>query len=255
MQIFNRGVIRLHRDRVAQNVSGHDIIINEICKLISQRLCGEFGFVLNLGACTGQLLNFFSKYRTIINSDVSEQMLKTFCGLRVVLDEELLPFEINTFDAVISIATLHRINDLPGTLIQVHNILKGKGVFIGTLFGVKTLQELKKSSTQIEGSVSPKVYPFIDVKDAGNLMRRAGFRIAVSDTEDVIIKYKNASQLFTDLKNIGESNAMLSMKKSLVSRSEIESIKQKYMKDFTDKDGLISATFEIITITGIKDVD
>lgn len=61
----------------------------------------------------------------------------------MVVDEELLPFEENSLDAVLSSCSLHWVNDLPGTLIQIRKALKPDAVFIGAMFGGDTLYELR----------------------------------------------------------------------------------------------------------------
>ncbi|KAI8076929.1 hypothetical protein BDF21DRAFT_421682 [Thamnidium elegans] len=53
---------------------------------------------------------------------------------RRVVDEELLPFEENSLDAVVISLSLNWVNDSPGALIQIKNSLKPDGVFIGTMF-------------------------------------------------------------------------------------------------------------------------
>src|SRR5260370_14729975 len=48
-------------------------------------------------------------------------------GLRVVADEEALPFADNTLDLVVSGLSLQAVNDLPGVLAQVRRALKPDG--------------------------------------------------------------------------------------------------------------------------------
>jgi NADH dehydrogenase [ubiquinone] 1 alpha subcomplex assembly factor 5 len=63
---------------------------------------------------------------------------------KIVQDEEILPFEENSFDAVLSNCNMHWINDLPGMicfmilglLIQIRKSLKPDGVFLGCLLGM-----------------------------------------------------------------------------------------------------------------------
>jgi NADH dehydrogenase [ubiquinone] 1 alpha subcomplex assembly factor 5 len=63
----------------------------------------------------------------------------------VLRDEELLHYESNTFDAVMSSLSMHWINDLPSFLAQVNNILKPDAPFIAAMFGGDTLFELRTS--------------------------------------------------------------------------------------------------------------
>jgi NADH dehydrogenase [ubiquinone] 1 alpha subcomplex assembly factor 5 len=58
---------------------------------------------------------------------------------------------------------LHWINDLPGTLIQIRQVLKEDGVFIGALLGGDSLFELRTAlqlaELEREGGISPRVSP------------------------------------------------------------------------------------------------
>src|SRR5256885_7631781 len=61
----------------------------------------------------------------------------------IIADEEVLPFADGAFDLVTSVLSLHAVNDLPGTLIQIRRALKPDGAFIAALFGGETLRELR----------------------------------------------------------------------------------------------------------------
>ena len=63
----------------------------------------------------------------------------------VLDDEERLPFESNTFDAVLSSLSMHWINDLPSLLAQINNVLKPDAPFVAAMFGGDTLYELRTS--------------------------------------------------------------------------------------------------------------
>ncbi|POW12565.1 hypothetical protein PSTT_04252 [Puccinia striiformis] len=64
---------------------------------------------------------------------------------RVVMDEELVSLEPESQECIMSCLSLHWVNDLPGTLIQIQNSLKPDGVFIGAMFGGDTLFELRSA--------------------------------------------------------------------------------------------------------------
>src|SRR5262249_40070365 len=82
----------------------------------------------------------------------------------VISGDEALPFAESTFDLVTSVLSLHAVNDLPGTLVQIRRVLKPDGVFMAALFGGETLRELKLAfatgETEVLGGVSPHVAPF-----------------------------------------------------------------------------------------------
>lgn len=254
MQIFDRDAIRFRRNRFANKYKEHNFLITEISKLVIERLYGNCGVTLNVGGDSEQFLKCCSQFQYVVHGDISEELLKNLNGtIKVVLDEEFLPFQQESFDTVVSVSALHRVNDLPGALLQFRYALKNNGVFIGTLFGVKTLYELRQSVAKFglkSGVISPKIYPFVDVKDAGMLMQRAGFNMAVSDVVTIVMNYGCVQQLFRDLRYTGETNSLIKRNKRLMTNTEYNFIIQQYMEDFADEDGLIPATFDIVIITG-----
>ncbi len=254
MQVFNRRVIKQKRNRIAKYSERCSSLIVDIYNLMCERLSNKSGLTLNLGSHSGQILKVLSDSEQVIHSDVSEEMVNNFNGCRVVLDEELIPFKNDSFDLVVSALTLHRVNDLPGALVQINDILRPKGVFIGNLFGPKTLQELKRSIVYA-GVATPMIYPFVDVRDAGNLMQRAGFGMVVVDSEDFVIWYKSVDDLYQDLRLLGETNALLNMSKNITTRAVLTEIKEQYTTRYSDSNHLIPATFEIVTMTGVQRSD
>src|ERR1051325_8219408 len=60
-----------------------------------------------------------------------------FCD-GIVADEESLPFAPASFDLVVSVLSLHAVNDLPGALIQIRRVLKPDGLFLAALFSGDT---------------------------------------------------------------------------------------------------------------------
>jgi len=96
----------------------------------------------------------------------------------VLDDEERLPYEANTFDAVLSSLSMHWINDLPSLLAQINNVLKPDSPFIGAMFGGDTLFELRTSlqlaDLERRGGVSPHVSPLADVRLWVDCYRKLG---------------------------------------------------------------------------------
>ncbi len=110
-------------------------------------------------------------------------------------DEEALPFAPETFDLIVSVLSLHAVNDLPGALVQIRRALKPDGLFLAALFGGETLHELREAfaagESETVGGVSPRVSPFADVRDLGGLLQRAGFALPVADVERTTVRYAN----------------------------------------------------------------
>jgi SAM-dependent methyltransferase len=169
-------------------------------------------------------------------------------------DEEHLPFAPESFDLVVSVLALHAVNDLPGTLAQIRRVLKPDGLFLAALFGGETLKELRTAFAAAEaetlGGVSPRVSPFADVRDFGALLQRAGFALPVADTEATRVRYRKLSTLFADLRAHGETNALAVRRLNMLSRATLAALSREYGERFSDNDGKLLASFDVIYLTG-----
>lgn len=172
----------------------------------------------------------------------------------LITDDEWLPFADESFDLVTSVLSLHAVNDLPGTLVQIRRVLKPDGLFMAAMFGGETLKELRVAFAAAEettlGGASPRVAPFADVRDVGGLLQRAGFALPVADVERTIIRYRELPRLFADLRAIGETNVLTDRRKQALSKRTLAALFQEYETRFGDSEKRLPATFEIVFLTG-----
>lgn len=171
--------------------------------------------------------------------------------------EELLPFSQNQFDLVLHCGGMQWVNDLAGMLIQIQKILKPDGLFLGLTMGGNTLTELRQSFEAAEmsarGGISPRVSPFVDIRDAGGLLQRAGFALPVVDSQPLNVVYEHPLRLLHELRAMGQSNAMLESSKAFTPCSLMMQMVDHYMQHFTrEEDGRVNATFELVTLTAWK---
>ena len=262
MTVFNRAAVRRHRDRAAPLLDDHDFLFAEVADRLADRLddiTREFPLSLDLGCRTGGLggvLGGRGAVKTLIQADLSLAMAGRARGNdrpALVADEETLPFGTATFDAVLSNLSLHWVNDLPGALIQIRHALKPDGLFLASVFGGDTLKELRAclydAEIAIEGGLSPRFSPLIDVRDMGNLLQRAGFALPVVDAEQITVSYDNPLKLMHDLRNMGEANANKDRRPSFSRRATLLKACELYLEKFAGPDGRIPATFDILTVT------
>jgi SAM-dependent methyltransferase len=169
-------------------------------------------------------------------------------------DEENLPLAVGSLNLLVSSLVLHWINDVPGFLAQARLALKPDGLLLVAFLGGRTLQELRQVMGQVEeefnGAPSPRVSPFADAQDGAQLLQRAKFALPVADSDVVTVRYQNVFGLFRDLKAMGETAAFASTARKPLTRTMIAAIADRYARDFSDPDGRIKATFEIVTLTG-----
>jgi SAM-dependent methyltransferase len=260
--IFNRRLVKLHRARATASLAGCDFLLREMAGRMADRLPDfrkHFPTALELGAHTGILapyLGGIAGIKTLVQTDLSEAMIRQAPGLKIVADEEWLPFASQVFDLVVSGGSLHWINDLPGALIQIHRCLKPDGLFLAMLPGGETLKELRQSFEQaelkIKSGISPHVSPFVDVRDAGSLLQRAGFAEPVVDSEILTVHYEDPLFLLQDLRAMGETNALVAANKGFTGRSVLTEALDYYRQHFTADSARVAASFEIVTLTAWK---
>ncbi|HRW59512.1 MAG TPA: methyltransferase domain-containing protein [Defluviicoccus sp.] len=260
MHVFDRRAVRQHRERAAAGLDRHDFLLREVGERLADRLSDvrrTFPLALDLGCHSGQLAQLLAGrggIETLVQSDLAPAMVHRAEGLRVAADEEALPFAAASFDLVMSLMSLHWVNDLPGTLVQIRRCLKPDGLFLGAMLGGTTLTELRQAlhaaEIEGEGGLSPRVSPFADARDAGNLLQRAGFALAVADAETVTVSYADPLALIKDLRGMGETNAAHGRRRQCSQRATLLAALDHYRRAFASADGRIPATFQVIFLIG-----
>jgi NADH dehydrogenase [ubiquinone] 1 alpha subcomplex assembly factor 5 len=259
--IFDRRQVRMQRDRAAGALTEHDFLFRESADRLFERLLDvtrKFPLALDLGCHGGEMAERLAGnfgIETLIAADLSPSMArKAQADLRVAADEEALPFAEGRFDLVVSNLSLHWVNDLPGALLQIRRLLKPDGLFLASMLGGETLRELRQCLLEAEiaeeGGAGPRVSPFVEVKDAGALLQRAGFKLPVADVDDVAVTYGDPFRLLADLRGMGETNALKSRRRGFSRRATLGRAMGLYVERHGDAEGRIPATFQIVTLTG-----
>jgi NADH dehydrogenase [ubiquinone] 1 alpha subcomplex assembly factor 5 len=171
----------------------------------------------------------------------------------LLADEEFLPFKGGQFDIVLSNLNLHWVNDLPSTLRQIMNCLKPDGVFLGSMLGGNTLQELRYclylAEQERRGGVSPHTSPFALASDVAMLMQEAGFSLPTIDIDTVQVSYPDAFVLMDHIVRMGEGTAALNRHYN-VGKDTFLSAASLYQSMYGLEDGSVKATYQIIYVIG-----
>lgn len=174
--------------------------------------------------------------------------------LDLLCDEEALPFGDQSFDFVFSGLSLHHINNIPKFLMDVKRLLRPDGLFICAFFGGETLKELRhalyEAEDKVSGRVSPRVSPMIDVQQAASLLQKAGFTMPVVDRDLVKVKYSELTGLYADLRRMGENNILNGRSRRATSRKLFDTLVEIYRRDYADENSKLTASFDIIWMTG-----
>jgi SAM-dependent methyltransferase len=180
-------------------------------------------------------------------------------GATVVPDAEVLDLQTGAHDLVIHALSLHWANDPVGQLVQCRHALSPDGMLLATLFGGQTLQELRRclaqAETEVTGGLSPRVAPMGEIRDLGGLLQRAGLALPVADSETIPVSYESALHLMRDLRAMGETNVMTARLTRPTARAVFLRAAAIYAQSFGTDDGRITATFEVVTLTGWAPAD
>ena len=258
--IFDRRLLAFRRQRFASEIASADFLLRRAAEDIMVRLRSvlrEFPIALNLGSYHGvlsEMLQMDERVTEVFSGDLCMALATKCPGLRLVCDEELLPFAAGSLDLAVSGLSLHHVNDLPGTLVQLRRALKPDGLFLGAVLGGQTLNELRaalaEAEEDVDGGVSPRVAPFADVRDFGSLLQRAGFALPVTDTDRVNATYATMFDLMRDIRNMGASNILTERLRRPLKRTVMMRAAELYSQHHSNPDGRIRATFDIIHLTG-----
>ena len=261
--LFDRALHRKRLDRAAKGYAGADFLQRRAALDLVERLEGimrNFPRAVDLSARNGAFREALAggpaakQIETLIEADLSAAMLAGRAGPRVVLDEERLPFAPSSFDLIISTLGLHWTNDVVGALIQIRRALKPDGLFLGAFLGGSTLTELRQAITDAEseilGGAGSRVSPFADSRDAAGLLQRAGFALPVGDVDRVDVSYEHPLRLLADLRQMGETNVLADRHPHALTRTLLGRAGELYAERFSGPDGRVTATFEIVTLTG-----
>ena len=139
-------------------------------------------------------------------------------------------------------------------LAQIRRALKPDGLLLAAMMGGDTLTELRQSfaaaEAELEGGVSPRVAPFVDLRDVGALLQRAGFALPVTDVDRIVVRYDSAFALMQDLRRMGATNILIERRRTPTRRATLLRMAQFYAERFADSDGRIRATFDVIWLSG-----
>ncbi len=175
-------------------------------------------------------------------------------GARIVADRDVLDLTPSAHDLVIHALALHWANDPVGQLVQCRHALRPDGLMIAAMLGGQTLHELRAALAEAEialtGGLSPRVLPMGEIRDLGALLQRAGLALPVADSLPLAVSYETPFHLMRDLRAMGEANALHARHRRFAPRRLFAEAARRYSAAFSDAEGRIRATFEMVFLTG-----
>ncbi|BEJ12530.1 hypothetical protein CspHIS471_0209900 [Cutaneotrichosporon sp. HIS471] len=265
----DRAVIRLREATAAGEISGPDVLDylrEEMADRLAERVEDVLGDKLPQSEEAGGVVG--TGRRRWIMVDASGEALNrdadetfTYPPERIhapsseFLTQPKIEAMRDTIDCVVSAGGLNWVGDIVGAFTQIRHLLKPDGVFIGAVLGGDTLFELRTALQLAEqerrGGIANRVSPMIDTTDAPSLLNRSGFTLTTVDTDEITINFPSMWELIADLRDMGESNAILG-RRPQISRDVLLAAEAIYKELYGNEDGSVPATFQIIFFIGWK---
>ncbi len=250
-RLFDRALRRARAARWASRFGAHDVLHDYAAGLTADRL-------LDVNRDFPRALIWGDRGRHL-EARLPPGKIGEIVHAPETADLEASPWIGAGFDLVVSLLDLHATNDPVGALIQIREALKPDGLFVGVMFGADTLVELRDAFARAEiettGGLSPRVFPFADIRDAGALLQRAGFALPVADADRLTIRYADPMRLLTDLRGAGESNTLVARRRVFLRREILARALGLLAEGAADAGGRAPATFSFVTMTGWRPHD
>jgi SAM-dependent methyltransferase len=243
--LFDRPLLRVRQDR-ARRGGAATFLLDRVAEDLVERLQAvlrEFNSAADIGTPGDQLRNALAgRLRQLARIDLPD------------IETESLALQPEQLDLAVSALAFQFVNDLPGVLAQIRRALKPDGFLLAAMIGGDTLTELRQSfaaaEAELEGGVSPRIAPFVDLRDVGSLLQRAKFALPVTDVDRIVVRYASAFALMADLRRMGATNVLVERRRNPTRRSTLVRMAQIYGERFADSDGRIRATFDVIWLSG-----
>lgn len=263
--IFDRSLLDRRRRRAARDpeTAGARFLLAAVAEELAERLSlveRRFAVAVDLAGHSGEMaarLRARGQVDEVLRIERDEALLGfPPGGLGVVADEEALPLRDDSVDLIVSTLSLHLTNDTPGTLVQARRALKPDGLMLAALLGGDTLHELRTAllvaETEVLGGASPRVCPFVDIRDAGALLQRAGLALPVTDQDRIVVRYGSMFELMRDLRQMGMANMLAERSRRPTPRRLFFRAAEIYAERFADPDRRLRATFDVVYLSGWK---
>ena len=251
----------LKRARISREIFNHNFLIklseNQILNKLKNfsskvDVLVEFGSNSSIGEMYSKNNNCL--FISIDNSlDFLKQNSSSYNNL--VINKNNLPFKQETVSGVISCLYLDSIIDSEKLFSNIYKILKNNGFLIFSIFGTKTMENVKECFIKIEekkySGISLRFNPLFDLDSIGNDLKKIGFKNVIVETEIIKVKYNSLFKLMRDLRGMGMTNNLLNRSKFFTPKSLFYEVNELLIKDNKKKEFLVP--FEILTLTAWKE--
>jgi malonyl-CoA O-methyltransferase len=213
--------------------------------------------ILDIGMRTGystHLLHQRYPKANIVAIDWAEKMLQQaaqrsrwwwqWCPSLVTASCEQLPLANNSVDLVFANMALAECQNIELGLKEIRRVLRPEGLFLFSVLGPSSLQELRQSWAEVDPYHS-HVEEFIDMHDWGDRLMQVGLIDPVMDMEQLTLMYDDRNILFADLRGTGNQNLSPMRQRCLTGKQRFQQFLQAYER-FRQADEGWPTTLEIV---------
>ncbi len=266
---FDKKIIKKSFSKAASTYDAHSTLqktaAKDLLKLINKinilPINSEPYFALDVGCGTGTLSFFFENvypHASLFGCDFSLPMLfkakeknRGRSARFLTSDCDELPFKEHLFDSVFSNLTYQWVPDIDRSFQEVWRVLKPGGLFLFSILGPRTLEELQtsynKTGDASENNERVLLMKFHDMENLSSNLKKTGFEILAMESRVKNKNYNNLWDLLRTLKATGASPPFHNGNKSLARGFFIKETAKTYQKNFPAPDGAgIMATYDII---------
>jgi len=224
--------------------------------------------LLDIGAGTGRLISAIKQKMpstAVVGLDLAYGMVscakKRLTGAPDIMlvcgDAEMLPFKESSFDMVVSTSTYQWLSPLDTPFAEVWRVLKPGGRFFFTLFGEKTLFELRDSYSNalrlLQKSYVDRTHRFVDCAAVATALRSASFGNVAAFDELEIENYADVYTLMRAVHGIGAGSAAGTAATGLAGRGILSKMMAIYKERYGNAGG-VPATYHVLFGSGTKDL-
>ena len=250
----------LKRGRISSDLVNHNFLIKLSEKQILNKINNfsskvevlvELGSNSNIGKMYNKISNCFF---VSIDNSINFLNQNSSSNNKIVVDKYDLPFKQKSISGVVSCLYVDSIFNSENLFSNVYDILKNNGFLIFSIFGTKTMENIKECFIKVEekkyNGISLRFHPLFELNTIGNKLKHIGFKNVIVETEIIQVKYNSLFKLMHDLRGMGMTNNLSNRSKSFTPKSLFYEVNELLIKNNKNKEFLVP--FEILTLTAWK---
>ena len=153
-----------------------------------------------------------------------------------------LPLAPLSVDLIWSNLALHWTALPDQAIAEWRRVIAVDGLLMFSCFGPDTLKELRTGAET--STTAPRVLPFVDMHDYGDMLVAAGFATPVMDMETITVTYTDTKKLLADVRALG-GNPLATRRSGLTGKTTWRQLID-HLERQRRADGTIPLSFDII---------